>query len=120
MFRVYNIFILLVQTLLTKMKRSKIGLDSTRPAFEQLTNSCRERKLPVDSWKSAERLAMEERGERLEMFDVNHKKAPTLAQITLKLTDTKDSSAASANVVHWISDGIKAQNDQFVFNTIYL
>ena len=60
---------------------------------------------------------MEERGEKLEIFDINHKKAPTLAEITLKLTDTKDSSNVSANVVDWISDGIKARNDQFVLNT---
>lgn len=58
--------------------------------------------------------AMDERGERLRIFDVNHENAPTLAQITLQLTDTKDNSIDNANVVHWISDGIKAQNDQQV------
>src|SRR5712664_2525734 len=105
-------FISLVPTLLTKLKRSQIGLDSTKPAFDQLTNSCLERKLPVNLWKSEERLAMEERGERLAIFDINREKAPTLAEITLKLTDTKECSSISANVVDWISDGIKAQNDQ--------
>jgi hypothetical protein len=109
-------FISLVPTLLTKLKRSHIGLDSTKPAFDQLTNSCRERKLPVDLWKSEELLAMEERGERLEIFDINHEKAPTLAEITLKLTDPKEGSHISASVVDWISDGIKAQNDQYVLN----
>ena len=48
-------------TLLTKLKRSEIGLDSTKPAFYQLTKSCIQRKLPVDSWKLAEGLAMKER-----------------------------------------------------------
>ena len=57
---------------------------------------------------------MVERGESLRIFDVNHEKAPTLAQITLNLTDAKDNSDEVANVVHWISDGIKAQNDQWV------
>ena len=33
-------FIILVPTLLTKLKRSQVGLDSTQPAFEQLTNTC--------------------------------------------------------------------------------
>ena len=108
--------ILLVPTLLTKMKRSQIGLDSTKPAFDQLTNSCRKRKLPIDLWKSEEHLAMEERGEGLAIFDINHEKAPTLAEITLKLTDGKESRNISASVVDWISDGIKAQNDQFVLN----
>ena len=89
-------------------------MESTKPAFDQLNASCLDRKLPVDSWKLAEGIAMEERGERLRIFDLNHENAPTLAQITLKLTDTKDNSTDNANVVHWISDGIKAQNDQWV------
>jgi hypothetical protein len=107
-----------VPTLLTKLKRSQIGLDSTKPAFDQLTNSCRKRKLPVDLWKSAELLAMEERGERLAIFDINREKAPSLAEITLKLTDNKEDSENSASVVDWISDGIKAQNDQYVLNVV--
>lgn len=108
-------FFFLVPTLLTKLKRSRIGLESTKPAFDQLNKSCIERKLPVNSWKLDEGVAMEERGERLRIFDINHENAPSLAQITLKLTDTKDYSrdnANVANIVHWISDGIKAQNDQ--------
>jgi hypothetical protein len=56
-------------------------------------------------------LAMEERGEHLRMFDLDHKKAPTLAEITLKLTDAKDDTNDIANVVDWIANGIKAEND---------
>jgi hypothetical protein len=81
-----------------------------------LTESCVQRKLPVDSWALEESFAMEERGESLSIFDLKHENAPTLAQITLKLTDTRDNSNDRANVVHWISDGIKAQNDQWVFS----
>ena len=84
----------LVPTLLTKLKRSQIGLDSTKPAFDQLTKSCTERKLPVKSWRLAEGLAMEERGDRLRIFDVNHENAPSLAEITLKLTDNGNSSGS--------------------------
>jgi hypothetical protein len=79
-----------------------------------LTKTCVQRKLPVESWKSAEGLAMQERGELLKIFDVDQKNAPSLAEITLKLTDTKDDANNHSNVVHWISDGIKAQNDQWV------
>lgn len=89
-----------------------MGLDSTQPAFEQLTNTCLQRNLPVDSWRSAELLAMEERGDRLKIFDVNHKKAPTLAQITLRLTESKNNSNEAANIVDWIASGIKTENDQ--------
>jgi hypothetical protein len=55
---------------------------------------------------------MEERGEALSIFDVNQKKAPTLAQITLQLTSDKGSLNNSANIADWIADGIKVQNDQ--------
>ena len=46
------------------------------------------------------------------IFDLDHKKAPSLAQITLKLTDSKEYSSDKVDDVNWISDGIKAQNDQ--------
>jgi hypothetical protein len=101
-----------VQTLLTKLKRSSLGLDSTKPAFDQLTKTCLQRNLPVDSWRSAELLAMQERGEKLKIFDVNHTKAPTLAQITLSLTESQDDSNEAANIVDWIAAGIKTENEQ--------
>jgi hypothetical protein len=56
---------------------------------------------------------MEKRGEYLKIFDLNHKKAPTLAKITLKLTEAKG-GLNDSKVVDWISDGIKAENDQLV------
>jgi hypothetical protein len=106
------IFIILVPTLLTKLKRTQVGLDSTQPAFDQLTETCLKRNLPVETWRLAEALAMEERGDHLSIFDINHRKAPTLAQITLRLTETDDDSNDSAILVDWVADGIKTQNDQ--------
>jgi hypothetical protein len=105
------IIIILVPTLLTKLKRSQVGIDSTQPAFQQLTEVCLKRNLPVEAWRLAETLAMEERGECLRIFDINHKRAPTLAEITLHLTETKEESN-DANIVNWVADGIKIQNDQ--------
>ena len=55
---------------------------------------------------------MEDRGEKLKIFEVNHRKAPTLAQITLRLTESKDNSNETSNVIDWIANGIKAENDQ--------
>ena len=63
---------------------------------------------------------MEERGEQLRIFDVNRKKAPTLAEITLRLTNDEERSDNSTNIVDWIADGIKAQNDQYVLGLIFL
>jgi len=108
----------LVTTLLTKHKRCLVGLDSTKPAFDQLTDSCLERQLPVEIWKSSEHSAMEERGEKLKIFDIYHKKLPTLAEITLRLTDIKGNPSDKVKVVDWISNGIKAENDQWVVNLI--
>jgi hypothetical protein len=62
-----------------------------------------------------ESLAMEERGESMKIFDVKHEKAPTFAQITLQLCNNKDDINASIDIVDWIADGIKAENDQYVF-----
>jgi hypothetical protein len=59
---------------------------------------------------------MEERGEQLTIFDINHKKPPTLAEITLSLTDTKDALKDSVDSVDWIADGIKVQNAQWVLD----
>ena len=61
---------------------------------------------------------MEERGEHLRIFDIKHEKAPSLAEITLKLLEMKVHSNDSLNIVDWIADGIKAQNDQWVLNVI--
>ena len=60
-------------------------------------------------------LAMEERGEHLKIFDINHQKALTLSQIILSIIESKDDSNNNSAVVNWILDGIKAQNDQWVF-----
>jgi hypothetical protein len=118
--RQYTGFMLLfvVPTLLKKLKRSQIGLHSTVPAFKELTKACRLRSLPVDAWKSDECLATEERGERLNIFDLNHQKLPSLAQITVRLSDDKDGSSSLCDIVQWIADGIKAENDQFVIHRI--
>jgi hypothetical protein len=109
---------LLVPTLLTKHKRSQNGLDSTQPAFDELTKSCLLQKLPIKAWKSAEHLAMRNRGNQLRIFDISHEKAPSLAEVTLQLTETQDHSSNGMNVVNWIAHGIRTQNDQYVLNVI--
>jgi hypothetical protein len=65
---------------------------------------------------------MEKRGEHLQIFDVNHEKAPTLAQITLQLTEMNDRSNNdnNVNIVNWIADGLKAENDQYVQNMNFI
>ena len=45
---------------------------------------------------------MEKRGEYLRIFDINHQKAPTLAEITLSVIEGDDSSNSTSMVVDWI------------------
>ena len=63
---------------------------------------------------------MEERGEKLRIFDINHGKAPTFAQFTLSLTDMNDNLKDGVHVVNLLVDGIKTQNDQWVFTAILI
>src|SRR5271168_2741763 len=62
---------------------------------------------------------MKKRGKHLNIFDLRHEKVPTLAQVTLQLTEMKDHSTNGMNIVDRIADGIRAQNDQCVLNAIY-
>lgn len=87
-------------------------MDSTKPAFNELTKSCLDRKLPVDVWRSSEHSAIEERGDKLKIFDIKHKKPLTFAEISLQLTDDNKDENDKMKIVHWISDGIKAENNQ--------
>ena len=65
-------------------------------------------------------LTMEERGEKLSIFDINHGKASTFAQITLNLTETNDNSNDGVHVVNWLADWIITQNEWWVFNAILI
>jgi hypothetical protein len=85
-----------------------------------LTDSCKKRKLPVNAWRLDYAKAMNKRGEYLGVFDIKHEKPPTLAQITLQLSVTQDDYNNSINAVDWIADGIKAENDQWVLNFMFL
>jgi hypothetical protein len=55
---------------------------------------------------------MEERGDKLKIFDIKHKKPLTFAEISLQLTDDNKDENDKMKIVHWISDGIKAENNQ--------
>ena len=76
----------------------------------------------MNAWRSAEHFAMEKRGEHPKIFDLNHEKTPTLAQITLKLTEVEGDSINNTNlsIVDWIANGIKAENDQWVLNVLFV
>lgn len=63
---------------------------------------------------------MDNRGKYLAVFDIKHEKPPTLAEITLQLTDTQEDYNNSINAVDWIADGIKAENDQWVLDFMFL
>lgn len=102
--------------LLMKLRRANDGLDSTQPAFSQLTDSCIQRSLPVHIWGLDEQLAMSQRGDHLKIYDLNHDKAPSLAEITLQLSENDAYSGNGVGATAWIASGIKAENEQLVLS----
>jgi hypothetical protein len=57
-----------VRTLLQKYKRAIKGIDDTKVPFEELTSSLEVSK--VSSWEKDETLAMEQRGEHLDIYQL--------------------------------------------------
>ena len=55
---------------------------------------------------------MSQRGDHLKIFDLNHEKAPSLAQITLQLSKNDVCSGNGVSAMTWITNGIKAENEQ--------
>ncbi|KIM73065.1 hypothetical protein PILCRDRAFT_15550 [Piloderma croceum F 1598] len=75
----------MVDSLCGKWTRAKQGVSNTKPAFKQLTN-CVDPSLVLE-WTRQERVAMENRGDDLKIYDVVSEKLPTLAEIHLKLAE---------------------------------
>ena len=52
------------------------------------------------------------------IFDISHEKTPTLAEVTLQLTEREDHSSHTVNIVNWIAEEIRVQDDQYVLTVI--
>ena len=72
-------------SLCKKWSRAKGGLSETRPAFEQLTD-CLEAEL-VQEWTAQERVAMQQHGDHLKIYEVASEKCMRSIELYIAFTD---------------------------------
>ncbi|KAG1863081.1 hypothetical protein F4604DRAFT_1587244, partial [Suillus subluteus] len=102
----------IIKTLLQKYKHANKGIDDTKVPFEELTSSLEVSK--VSSWEKDETQAMEQRGEHLDIYQLKIDKAPTMAEIQLKLTKTEYADTGKCGSISWLINGINLEDAQYV------
>ncbi|KIK34294.1 hypothetical protein CY34DRAFT_98279 [Suillus luteus UH-Slu-Lm8-n1] len=100
----------IVKTLLQKYRRANKGIDDTKIPFEDLTRSLDVNK--VSLWESDEKQAMEQHGEHLDIYLLKIDKAPTMAEMRLKLTETEYANTGKLGSVSWLMDSINLEDAQ--------
>ncbi|KAG1778007.1 hypothetical protein EV702DRAFT_968763, partial [Suillus placidus] len=100
----------IVKTLLRKHKRAYKGIDDTKVPFEEPTRSLDVNK--VSLWESDQKRATEQRGEHLDIYNLKIDRAPTMAEIRLKLTETKYADTGKVGSVSWLIEGINLEDAQ--------
>ncbi|KAG1764090.1 hypothetical protein EV702DRAFT_1051462 [Suillus placidus] len=106
----WNKLVHIVKTLLQKYKRANKGIDDTKVPFEELTSSLEVSK--VSSWEKDETRAMEQHGEHLDIYQLKIDKAPTVAEIRLKLTETEYADTGKWGSISWLINGINLEDAQ--------
>ncbi|KAG0703425.1 hypothetical protein DFH29DRAFT_874531 [Suillus ampliporus] len=66
----------------------------------------------ISMWKIDEEKAMEQRGEYLDIYQLQMNKAPTMAEIRLKLTESENSDTGNPGTVSWLITGINLEDLQ--------
>ncbi|KAG2117531.1 hypothetical protein BD769DRAFT_1672572 [Suillus cothurnatus] len=100
----------IVKTLLTKYNRALKGVDETKSPFDELTRSLNPGKILM--WGIDEQKAMEKRGEYLDIYQLQINKAPTMAEIRLKLTESENADTGHPGTVSWLITGINLEDLQ--------
>ncbi|KAG1844776.1 hypothetical protein F4604DRAFT_1937331 [Suillus subluteus] len=100
----------ITKTLLTKYKRALKGVDETKSPFDELTRSLNPEKISI--WEIEEKKAVEERGEYLDIYQLQINKAPTMAEIRLKLTESENDDTRHPGTVSWLITGINLEDLQ--------
>ncbi|KAG1720661.1 uncharacterized protein EDB91DRAFT_1064768, partial [Suillus paluster] len=93
-----------------KYKRANKGIEDTRVPFEELTGSLDV--IKVRAWEKDEEKAKEERGEHLNIYQLKIDKAPTMAEIRLKLTESEYADTGRLGSISWLIDGINIEDSQ--------
>ncbi|KAG1809366.1 uncharacterized protein BJ212DRAFT_1484485 [Suillus subaureus] len=90
----------IMKTLLTKYKRALKGVDETKSPFDELSQSLNPEKILM--WEIDEKKAVEECGEYLDIYQLQINKAPTMAEIRLKLTESENNDDRHPGTVSWL------------------
>ncbi|KAG2361361.1 hypothetical protein BDR07DRAFT_1485939 [Suillus spraguei] len=93
-----------VKMLLQKYKCANKGINDTKVPFEELTSSLEFNQ--VSSWEKDEKQAIEQCGEYLDIYHLNIDKAPTMAEIQLKLTETEYAVTGKSGLISWLINDI--------------
>jgi len=134
------LILLLADSLCGKWTRAKDGVSDTKPAFEELTK-CLDASL-VQEWTEQERVAMEQRGDHLKIYQVASEKrreiplfllwyrslmqfiyscygidhscnlVPTLAEIRLKLSETEVRQGNLSGAVSALTEALSIEKSQ--------
>ncbi|KAG1893225.1 uncharacterized protein F5891DRAFT_1196677 [Suillus fuscotomentosus] len=78
--------------------------------YEELTNSLNSN--DVQKWKKQAELAALDHGELLDIYQLKMDKAPTMAEIRLRLTENELSSHGRTGAISWLIEGINIENTQ--------
>ncbi|KAG1729111.1 uncharacterized protein EDB91DRAFT_1085887 [Suillus paluster] len=100
----------ITKTLLTKYKRALKGVDETKSPFDELAQSLNPGKILM--WEIDEKKAVEECGEYLDIYQLQINKAPTMAEIRLKLTEFENVDDRLPGTVSWLITGINLEDLQ--------
>ncbi|KAG1877557.1 hypothetical protein F4604DRAFT_1924204 [Suillus subluteus] len=97
-------------SLLKKYRHALQGISDTQGPYEELTRS-----LDLDDvqeWKKAAEKAAQDRGELLDIYQLKMDKAPSMAEIRLRLTENELSANGRTGSVAWLIEGINIENSQ--------
>ncbi|KAG1803116.1 uncharacterized protein BJ212DRAFT_1304681 [Suillus subaureus] len=86
------------------------GVSDTQGPYEELTRS-----LDLDNvqeWKKAAEKAAQDCGELLDIYQLKMDKAPSMAEIRLRLTENELSANGRTGSVAWLIEGINIENSQ--------
>ncbi|KAG1888625.1 hypothetical protein F4604DRAFT_1569672 [Suillus subluteus] len=97
-------------SLLKKYCHALQGISDTQGPYEELTRS-----LDLDDvqeWKKAAEKVAQDRGELLDIYQLKMDKAPSMAEIRLRLTENELSANGRTGSVAWLIEGINIENSQ--------
>ncbi|KAG0695623.1 hypothetical protein DFH29DRAFT_879915 [Suillus ampliporus] len=88
-----------VKSLLKKYRQALQGISDTQGPYEELTRSLD--LADVQEWKKAAQKAAQDRGDLLDIYQLKMDKAPTMAEIRLRLTENELSTNGRTGSIAW-------------------